>query len=324
MLHTLGLLKSRTLVLLSGEGTTIPAAEARALFLAYDPDSQFESPEPRVLIADSQADPLRVESRIAFARRVGRLVEDRSQLADYLNGRRMRFRCFNLGRGPRPEPGDYLDGLRVEVDLEAPECELTLVRGERDYAAVTMPGRMVQGWSGRRPRLRPFFHPSAIFPKFSRALVNLSRCKEGDVFLDPFSGTGSILLEAYLVGATVVAMDVSEQMVRGGKRNMEHFCQEWAGTVRADSTFPPVRGIGASATDIPYGRASSTRGKRPEEILRLLLGPMSEAMVPRSLLVLMHPQSVPVPRSAGFSLVEEHHLHVHKLLTRTVTVLERR
>ena len=251
-------MKNRTLVLLSGEGTTIPAAEAKALYLAYDPASRFESPEPRVLIADSQTDPLRVGSRIAFARRVGRLVEDRSQMADYLSGRRVRFRCFNLGEGPCPKPDGYLDGLRVEVDLLAPEYELTLVRGERDYTAVTMPGRMTQRWSGRRPRLRPFFHPSAMFPKLSRALVNMSRCKEGEVFLDPFSGTGSIPLEACLIGATVVAMDVSEKMVRGGKRNLEHFSQRWAGTVRADSLSPPVRGIRASATDIPYGRAAST------------------------------------------------------------------
>ncbi|MDG7016270.1 MAG: hypothetical protein JRM82_02735, partial [Nitrososphaerota archaeon] len=59
---------NRSLVLLSGEGTTVPLAEAQALFLAYDSTSKFRHPEDRVLIAESDADPSKVAGRIAFAR----------------------------------------------------------------------------------------------------------------------------------------------------------------------------------------------------------------------------------------------------------------
>jgi tRNA (guanine10-N2)-dimethyltransferase len=318
-------LKNRALVLLSGEGTTIPSAEAEALFLARDPHSKFESPHPRILIVDSTADPFWVGARVAFARRVGPLVEDRADAARWLDGHRVRFRCFDLGRGGRaPDPGEYLQGMNVSIDLENPEYELTLVRGESTYLAVTAPGNMHQGWSDRRPRKRPFFHPAAIFPKLSRALVNLSRCKEGDIFLDPFSGTGSIPIEAHLVGAQVVAIDVADEMARGALRNMKHFDQDWLGVIRADSARPPVRRVDALATDIPYGRASSTRGRKPREVVDDLLPSLATLMADHSLLVIMHPQSLPVVGLPGLSLLEEHHLHVHKLLTRTITVLERR
>lgn len=303
----------------------MPAAEAKALFLTYDPASVFGLPEPRILIADSSADPFRVGSRIAFARRVGRIVGDRDELAGVLEGHRVRFRRFDLGdRGEAPDPGDYLDGLHSAIDLQHPEYELTLVRGEKEYLVVTAPGGMNQGWARRRPRLRPFFHPSAIFPKLSRALVNLSRCREGAVFLDPFGGTGSIPIEAGLVGARVIAMDVSDRMARGSVRNMRHFGQNWLGVVRADSTSPPLLMADAVATDIPYGRASSTAGRGPREIIDLLLPPLTAMMVPRSHAVIMHPQDEPVPGSRDLRPVEEHHLHVHKLLTRTITILERR
>jgi len=318
-------LKNRSLVLLSGESTTLPVAEAKALFLAYDPDSRFESPEPRILIAESSADPYCVGSRIAFARRVGPLVDDRSEVTERLAGHRVRFRVFNLcDKEQAREPGEFLDGLNVVVDLRDPEYELTIVRGHEDYVAVTTPGSMNQKWSQRRPRTRPFFHPSAIFPKLSRALVNLSRCREGDVFLDPFSGTGSIPLEAHLVGARVVAVDVAEPMVRGALRNMRHYRQEWLGVIRADSTSIPVSEVDAVATDIPYGRASSTRGRRPAEMTDLLLRQLAAVMNQHSHLVLMHPQDRPVIESQDLSIVEEHHLQVHKRLTRTITVLERR
>jgi 16S rRNA G966 N2-methylase RsmD len=318
-------LKNRSLVLLSGEGSTIPQAEAKALFLAYDPHSSFESPEPRVLVAVSASDPVRIASRIAFARRVGELIDDRSEIRERLRGHRVRFRGFDLrGEGAAPDPAEYLEGIDVTVDLEDPEYELTLVRGVRDYLALTLPGRMRQEWSRRRPRGRPFFHPSAIFPKLSRALFNLSRCREGDVFLDPFAGSGSIPMEAHMVGASVVAVDLAERMVRGCMGNMRHFGQEWLGIIRADSARLPVRKVGAVATDIPYGRASSTRGRPPNEMINLLLPSLASVTASGSIIVIMHPRDVPLTDAGELSVLEEHHLYVHKLLTRAISVLERR
>ena len=316
---------NRSLVLLSGEGSTVPLAEAKALFLAYDPCSTFESPEPRVLIAGSAADPVRVGSRIAFARRVGELIDERRELRERLRGHRVRVRGFDLRTdGAAPDPGEYLEGADVIVDLDNPELEVTLIRSVRDYLALTTPGRMRQGWSLRRPRKRPFFHPSAIFPKLSRALVNLTRCREGDVFLDPFAGTGSIPMEARMVGAEVVAVDLAERMARGSLANMRHFGQEWLGVVRADSARLPFKTVGAVATDIPYGRASSTRGRLPLEMINLLLPTLASVTAPRSLAAIMHPKDVPLTGTGEYAVLEEHHLHVHKLLTRAITVLERR
>jgi len=318
-------LKNRSLVLLSGEGSTLPQAEAKALFLAYDSHSSFESPQPRILIADSASDPARIASRIAFARRVGELIDDTDEIRERLRGHRVRFRGFDLrGEGVAPDPAEYLEGSDVTIDLGNPEYELTLVRGIRDYLALTAPRSMRQGWSHRRPRGRPFFHPSAIFPKLSRALFNLSRCREGDVFLDPFAGTGSIPMEAHMVGASVVAVDLAERMVRGCMGNMRHFGQEWLGLIRADSTKLPIRKVGAIATDIPYGRASSTRGRPPIEMIDLLLPSLASVTAPGSIIVIMHPQDVPITDAGELSLLEEHHLYVHKLLTRAISVLERR
>ena len=320
-----GLLKNRSLVLLSGEGISIAASESQSLFLSADPRSTFETPEPRVLLADSDADPFAVGARVAFARRVGLLLDSQSDASRIVTGRRIRFRCITLGSTePQPDPAEYLEGLDATVDLMDPEYELTLVRGKRDYLSLTDPMGMVQGWSRRRPRSRPFFHPSAIFPKLSRALVNMTRCRRGDVFLEPFAGTGSIAIEASLVGAEVVAVDIADAMARGAISNMRRFAQEWIGIIRADSASLPVREVRAAATDIPYGRASSTHGRSPESMLELLLPELAGVMVSGSYLVLMHPQGLAVRSGSDFGVEEEHNLHVHKLLTRTITVLKRR
>jgi tRNA (guanine10-N2)-dimethyltransferase len=321
---TSGRSKNRSLVLLSGEGTTLPEAEARALFLAYDPASRFESPERRVLLVDSAADPLAVSRRVAFSRRVGRLIADPADAAEGLHGKSMRFQCFTLGGAAKPPPEEFLKGVDARVDLERPDYELTLVRGERDYLALTSPCSMRQAWSRRRPRARAFFHPSAIFPKLSRALVNLSRCKEGEVFLDPFAGTGSIPIEAALAGARVVAVDVASKMARGSLSNMRQFGQDWLGVLRADAFSLPLTGVGSMATDVPYGRASSTRGRGARGVIDEALSVIPGLLRTGSLAVLMHPQWSGVEGTAELSVEEEHHLYIHKLLTRTITVLRRR
>ncbi|MDG6985406.1 MAG: RsmD family RNA methyltransferase [Nitrososphaerota archaeon] len=318
-------MKNKALALLSGEGTTIPAAEARSLFAAYDEESKFSSPVPRLLLADSRADPFLIGSRIAFSRRVGVAVAGPEEAAPMMEGKRVRFRAFDLVDGlPPPDPEKYLRGIDAQVDLRNPEVELTLVRAGEEYLAVTSPGTMVQGWSLRRPRKRAFFHPAAIFPKLSRALVNMTGCKSGEVFLDPFAGTGSITIEASMVGARVVALDQAGSMVKGCISNMKHFGQEWLGVVRGDSTYMPLARLDAVATDVPYGRASSTRGLKTRELLDRFLPAVKASMRPGSSLVLMHQKEVGVDQVRGFDLLEEHHLHVHKLLTRTISVLRRK
>ncbi|MGD0477920.1 MAG: hypothetical protein ABSB29_07125 [Nitrososphaerales archaeon] len=316
---------NRSLVLLSGEGTSIPEAEARALFLTYDPRSRFESPEKRVLLVDSLADPFVVASRVAFSRRVGRLIERPLDAQNDVLERRVRLRNFDLGGGkPGLDPRSVLKGVDATVDLKNPDFEFSLVRGKKDYVVLTKPGEMNQAWSRRRPRARAFFHPSAIFPKLARALVNLSRFKEGEVFLDPFSGTGSLAIEAFEAGARVVASDQVAKMTLGSLANMRHFGQRWMGVIRADAFSHPVRHADAIATDLPYGRASSTRGADPRDIVQRTLATMPMLLKKGSRMVVMHPQTLKIEGSAVMALEEEHYLYVHKLLTRTITVLRRR
>jgi tRNA (guanine10-N2)-dimethyltransferase len=317
-------LTNRSLVLLSGEDSTIPAAEARALFLAYDPASTFEQPHARVLIADSRADPHRVARRIAYARRVGPLLDRAGEASGLVKGRPVRVKSFSLGEGGgEVEPGGVLEGIDATVDLKRPEYEFTVVSGNGTLLALTRPLAMAQGWSLRRPRKRPFFHPSAIFPKLARALVNLSRCREGGVLIDPFAGTGSIPMEAYESGLRPVALDMARKMVSGSSLNMRAFRQRWLGVVRGDAARMPFAGADCVVTDVPYGRASTTGGAKTADLMSALFGQSARVLSPGSFLVVMHPDTVEAS-SDYFELAEVHRIYVHKKLTRAVSVLRRK
>jgi len=293
-----------------------------------DPNAEFSNPHRRVLIASTTADPYEIGKRIAYSRRVGQMVSkgglDEQGLRLLREGT-YAIRVFDLDG--RADSDALISDLAAEIDgkvsLVSSDMELTVVRGRRDYLAVTKPSLMRQDWVVRKPRARAFFHPSAIFPKFSRLLVNLSAVRPGETFLDPFCGTGSLLLEASEVGALPLGVDLHSKMTKGALRNRDKFRQDWVGVIRADAKHIPLVHVDAIATDIPYGRVSTTSGSSTGRILENLINEASSLLAHGRRLVVMHPQTLDVGLRDGFELEEELHLPVHKKLTRTISVLRR-
>ncbi len=88
--------------------------------------------------------------------------------------------------------------------------------------------------------------------RIARLLVNLARTEEGEVFLDPFVGSGIIAQEAMLIGAHVIGIDINPKYL-GLLNNM------YVDTVNSDSLLsPPIKNgsIHSIATDPPYNRLS--------------------------------------------------------------------
>ena len=325
--------RNSIVILLSGEETSIPEAEARAVVKTYDEDAKVSLLEPRIVCAETEANPDIIARRIAFAKRVGTLIPD--GVLDRETRREVekasyRLRHFRLGEARAVDRSsvetEILNQLQGKVKLEDPEYELSLIEGRRKgrtYLLLTKPGIMNQGWAGRRPRSRAFFHPSAIFPKLSRALVNIAGVKEGETLLDPFAGTGSILLEASIVGALPAGVDISRKMARGALANAQKYRQPWLGMIRADSMSLPLTRVDAIATDVPYGRASSRMGEELGAIIDGLLKAGAPLLRRGRIAVVMHPRSSRVTPGNTFRVEGEHHLYVHRNLTRTITILRR-
>ena len=324
--------RNSVVILLSGEETSLPEAEARAIVKTYDEEAEVSLLENRIVRAETEVNPDVIARRIAFAKRVGTLIPDGMldrETRRVVERASYRLRHFSLGKSRADRSSvdtEILDQLHGRVDLERPAYELSVIEGRRrgrTYLLLSKPGIMNQGWAGRRPRSRAFFHPSAIFPKLSRALVNIAGVKEGETLLDPFAGTGSILLEAWVVGALPVGVDIRWKMARGALANAQKYRQPWLGMIRADSMSLPLRCVDAIATDVPYGRASSRMGEELEVILDGILNAGAGLLSRGRLAVVMHPRSSHVTPGETFRVEGEHHLYVHRNLTRTITVLRR-
>ena len=178
----------------------------------------------------------------------------------------------------------------------------------------------------RRPRKRPFFHPSAMPAKLARCMVNLAKPKSGDLVLDPFCGTGSFLIEAGLLGCGVLGFDTKKRMVRGSMRNLKFFHIGYEGLAVADAKHLPLMKVNCIVTDPPYGRSASTMGYTTRQIIQDFLAMSSDRIAKGQRICTAAPKTVHISETAetlGFKHVQSHFVYVHRSLTREVVVLEK-
>ncbi len=184
-----------------------------------------------------------------------------------------------------------------------------------------------KGFELRSPGKRPFFKPGPLSPRLSRALVNLSRLRRGHVYADPFCGTGGFAIEACMLGASrILCGDISWEMVRGSKLNLEEYCGEglWAVSAWNAASLPlPPDSIDSIATDPPYGRSTTTAGLSYRGLVSSFLKRAVEAVRSGGYIVYAGPVGAD-PRgiavNSGLRIHSYLEMYVHGGLTRAVVV----
>ena len=112
---------------------------------------------------------------------------------------------------------------------------------------------------------RPFFSPISLHPKYARALINLTGVRRGGTVLDPFCGTGGIVIEAAEMGMKAMASDFDEEMVIGCQENMDFYGLDFD-TIDIGDIGERFQDVDAICTDPPYGRSTKTGGEDIDHI----------------------------------------------------------
>jgi tRNA (guanine10-N2)-dimethyltransferase len=333
---------------LSGEDLTLPYGEINALISSYSDDPKIERLGNRVIRSTNLSSIKLIETiteRAAYCRFGGSFVsisQDLPSLASPLEidlsamNKSFAVSSFSLDLEKCGELGANIKSkTKGKVSLENPDYvfDVESVPVGRFILGLSTNGYKEFHWRARRPRARKFFLPSAIYPKLARCLVNLSRVKEGEIFLDPFCGTGSLLIESSLMGMRSVGIDITRWIARGAEMNLNGFSLPYESIIRSDSASSlPLTNVDGISTDVPYGRASSTKGLSTSEILNGFLSTASQSMhssaQKRKFCVVMYPSTIDLEEKLSsqgnsFQLREQHLLYVHRNLTRAISVLER-
>lgn len=178
-------------------------------------------------------------------------------------------------------------------------------------------------FESRKPHKKPFFYPGVLMPRVARALVNISMPKE--YLLDPFCGTGGILVEGGLIGIKVIGGDMQRKILLGAKMNLEHYDVDYS-LMYEDACRLALRNesVDAVVTDPPYGRSAAIKAESLEYMLAISMKEIHRVLRNNKRAVFVSERPIEgLAQDAGFKVIEKHLQRVHKSLTRRILVLEK-
>jgi len=219
-------------------------------------------------------------------------------------------------------------GDEGKVNLENPETFLrTIVLDNVIFVCERLIKRAKKHYYALKPHKRPFFYPGSMSPKLARGMNNLARVKNGSIVLDPFCGTGGILIEAGIIGAKVVGIDIDEKMVEGTRKNLEYCNIRDYNVFQGDarSITLPFK-VDAIVTDPPYGISASTAGIESKRIYKESLISMEKILKEDGYICMATPHYLDINELVDhtkFKIIEQYDIRMHKSLTRVISVLKR-
>lgn len=322
---------------LSGEHPTLPAAEVLACLRAESPGSRQLALGPGYVLAECDPGSLtQAAGRLGLTHRFGRYLGscELDELESVSSGLDLppgsvcvRARKVE-GQHPDVNTHDMAKSIgkaltsKHDIDLTTPDITVRALLSDKVHLFISEFEIDRKEFDRRKVAERPFFSPISLHPRYARALINLTEAKRGDTVLDPFCGTGGIVLEAALLGMRALGSDIDPEMVEGCRLNLEHFGVEGEVQVADVGDVPSTFGkVGAVATDPPYGRAASTKKEQIDILYRRGIKASAEVLTPGSKAGIVLPHEV---RTGEMQLQELHRQRVHRSLTRHYHIFIRR
>lgn len=215
------------------------------------------------------------------------------------------------------------------VDLTNPDHTIFLLITDKTVFVSYQLIQINRGlFEQRKAHLRPFFSPISLHPKIARALVNISQVKSNQTLLDPFCGTGGILIEAGLLNVNIIGSDLSAKMVRGAKENLDYYSIKPINMVTCDieSLSNNIHEkVDAVVTDFPYGKATSTNGEHLSLLYQRAINSIQHILKSDGRAVLGTPsKQLGLTNTTHMIHIISYPFRVHRSLTRWFHVFKRK
>lgn len=294
-----------------GENIPLASGEVRGILEGEGMDFEFLAVDyPVVMVETESCDPLR---RAGLLRRISRYIYSGSEIPNlnmHFDNYAIRVRRREKNSGLKDVEKTLARGIEGKVNLSNPQNVLRVYIGDNIYIGLEL--FTLENFENRRAKNLPVSYPVTMHPRLARAMVNLARVKKGARILDPFCGTGTILIEAGLAGMKPYGSDIDERMLRASEINLKKF------GIEAYLQLIDVGDIegeyDAIVTDPPYGRSSSTGGERIYALYERAFKRFSE-LVDRVVISLPDERAIRTGEKY-FTLREVYPYKVHKSLTR--------
>lgn len=326
---------------LSGEHPKLPEAEVRACLEAERIDFKvLTSSEGILVVSTKKLNIDRIARRVALCHNIDVLLATAPSPAKLLRQARklslkkgtFSIRVKRIGRNfSRVSTSKLAREFGAvfrktnKVNLTHPDQELRVLLSTKCYLARLSKRIDRTSYENRKPQYRPFFSPVSLHPKIARVLVNLARISKNAVVLDPFCGTGGILIEAGLIDAELLGADIDRKMVEGCIYNLAYFSLS-AKVFQVDVGELPkfITWIDGIVTDPPYGRSASTKGENLISLYKRAFSTFQKILRKGRFLSIVLPSLNHIQLGKKyFQLVELYPLRIHRSLIRHITVYKK-
>jgi len=339
------------ILILSQEHETLPIAEIKAVLSCEDIATEIEFINPALVLLKSLNKEKfpdiyqKLVKRLAYTHEIDEIIlntsldnfeEDFKNLNwdEYIsNNFAVRIKRFNsdidtLSWEKRLGHLIISQNPNLRVKLENPDSFIRVIFSEkRVFVCLERFKLNKKHFQNIKPHKRPFFYPGSMSPKLARCMVNLSHVKEGQLVLDPFCGTGGILIEAGLIGAKLIGSDINWKMKNGTAINLDYCNLKDYNVYHIDvRELKLFEKADAVVTDPPYGISTSTGGEESQKIFHQFLESISKNMNENAYLCIAHPHYLdldPMLKNFKFKLLERHKIKMHKSLTRIISVIKK-
>jgi len=323
---------------LSGEHPTFPLEELRALCAPHDFQLSLFSRRMAIIGGANEPWAENAASRIALSHallKVHCIARSRDELDDAARefshqhvGEKAAVRTMWMdGRESAriaAEIGSILSE-KMQIDLSHPDVEVRIIEDEGKWLLATVMGRVDRKKiDARDGRNRIFSTPVSLRSRYARAFLNVCGVFEGCTLIDPFCGTGGILIEAALLGAKITGCDVDQRMIEGTRRNLQQFGIGSFKLRRMDiGSIGELGEFDFAVTDLPYGRSSSLHGEDIVSLYSRAMKSFEDILPSGGKLGMIVPDVSLIRRRDSFRTVTAIQQRVHRSLTRNFVLLER-
>jgi tRNA (guanine10-N2)-dimethyltransferase len=201
---------------------------------------------------------------------------------------------------------------KPKVDLEKPKTKIVVVAGRKQLYCCLEMEELQQGFMNRKPDKRPGFSPVSLSPKLARAMVNLTGSSTS--ILDPFCGTGGILIEAALIGLRAAGSDLSKEMVEKAGKNMEYY--RLKAKLQKKDALKLSGKIPYIVSDLPYGQSSHLEPGLYRDFLKTLGKVLTKKAV-----ITLPCFSKSLLKGTKLRLEGHYKIYIHKSMTKHILVL---
>lgn len=330
-------MREKYLLELGGENTNLGKHEALELlkFKKYNPKIEFDHGKI-IIISTSNEIEEEIMNRLSMTRRISKIIftskKNNLQMAledlEKINIGKNSFAIRQIGTQNLNDKKTSISiGEKIssenKTDLRNPQVTVLLYKVKRIFISLNY-----KAWETGYKRClehhisnRPYFSPISIHPRIARAMVNLSNCNGKEPLIDPFCGTGGILIEGADMGIEVTGIDLKEKMIEFTRGNLKHYGFK-AKLITSDFREISNQNFSSIVCDPPYGIASTTGGENINDLMKRCLELFQKNMRKKQRLVIAvsNPNIVKNP---NLKLLRKFEWYIHKSLTRNIIVLEK-